>query len=402
MASQSISTELEALERFVVENDELFQLEEAIGRFNIFDALGIARVEIRHSNFLAWLLDPSESHGQGGLFLKAVLMDLLRYSPVTQRPLSPVELDGIELRGVEIRREWHNIDLLIICQDPQFLIIIENKIDSGEHSNQLGKYEAEIQTHFPGQSALFAFLTRSGIEASDDSWVGYSYADLHRVLVRVRTASANAIGDDVLTFLDHYLRLIGSRFMDDPKIDELCRKIYRNHRQALDLIWDRIGEGGFIVDVEELLRAKPDRWVVVNRTSRHVDFVPTEWLAWLPPLCALPKSDPRFWLVWRLGVNDGKCRLRVLVRPCADVVVRRAIVERMLKDEQEFGFAISGQATDKWTTVYSTTIDQWKEDEEPDREKLLTKIEQRLDSLQKKLWALGDALGPILKAVTKS
>ena len=57
----------EALERFVVDNDDLLQLEERIGRFNIFDALGVAHAEIRHSNFLAWLLDPAESHGHEAL-----------------------------------------------------------------------------------------------------------------------------------------------------------------------------------------------------------------------------------------------------------------------------------------------------------------------------------------------
>jgi hypothetical protein len=53
---------LAALERFVVEKDDLFQLEESIGRFNIFDALNVGCVEIRHSSFLAWLLDPADSH----------------------------------------------------------------------------------------------------------------------------------------------------------------------------------------------------------------------------------------------------------------------------------------------------------------------------------------------------
>jgi len=84
-------TDREALEHLVVDNDDLLELEELIGRFNIFDALGIARVEIRHSNFLAWLLDPAESHGQGSIFLKAVLMDLFKQAPVDKRPLSPVD-----------------------------------------------------------------------------------------------------------------------------------------------------------------------------------------------------------------------------------------------------------------------------------------------------------------------
>lgn len=64
----SSDPDLQALERFVAENDALTQLETRIGPFNIFDALGIVHAELRHSNFLAWLLDPGESHGLGGVF----------------------------------------------------------------------------------------------------------------------------------------------------------------------------------------------------------------------------------------------------------------------------------------------------------------------------------------------
>src|SRR5688572_1146832 len=138
---------LSALEQFVVENDDLLTLESLIGRFNIFDALRIARAEIRHSNFLAFILDPIESHGQSQLFLKALLMDLLKAAPPSLRPLSPIDIDGTDLRGVVVRREWNNIDLLITCDQPSFVIAIENKIDSGEHSNQLFKYKEVVSQH---------------------------------------------------------------------------------------------------------------------------------------------------------------------------------------------------------------------------------------------------------------
>src|SRR6266704_3440019 len=128
--------DLAALERFVVDNDDVLTLESLIGRFNIFDALAISQTEIRHSNFLAFILDPAESHGQGQLFLKAVLMDLLKEAPAELRPLSPIDLDGTDLRGVEIRREWKHIDLLITCRKPQFVVVIENKVGSYDHSNQ--------------------------------------------------------------------------------------------------------------------------------------------------------------------------------------------------------------------------------------------------------------------------
>src|SRR5690606_28963657 len=128
--ARAVETDIAALERFVVDNDELLELEERIGRFNIFDALRIVDREVRHSDFLAWLLDPAESHGQGALFLRAILMDLFKTARENgfPCPASPIELDGEDLRGVEVRREWKNIDLLTRCQQPSFVIAIENKI----------------------------------------------------------------------------------------------------------------------------------------------------------------------------------------------------------------------------------------------------------------------------------
>lgn len=216
-SDQASADSIAALERFVVENDDLLALEARLGRFNIFDALGITRAEIRHSNFLAFLLDPSESHGQGPVFLRALLMDLLKDAPREARPMSPVEIHSTDLRGVDVRREWKRVDVLITCKEPRFVVAIENKVDSGEHSNQLARYRAEIAAAFPGWPALHVFLTVGGEDPSDAAWMPYSYGDVRRVLSRVRERYDRAIGDDVRVFLDHYLHLIETRFMEDPR-----------------------------------------------------------------------------------------------------------------------------------------------------------------------------------------
>src|SRR5262245_58098 len=134
-----------ALERFVVENEDLPTLEVHIGKFNIFDAVGIARTEIRHSNFLAFLLDPAETHGHGQLFLNALLMDFLKRASPDLRPLSPIELDGTELREVTVQREWGRVDLLITASEPPLVVAVENKIGSSEHSDQLNRYEQLVK-----------------------------------------------------------------------------------------------------------------------------------------------------------------------------------------------------------------------------------------------------------------
>ncbi len=57
----------------------LDQIEVQIGRprtFNIFEAMGATRQELRHSDFLAFLLDPHQTHGLGDALLRALLREL--------------------------------------------------------------------------------------------------------------------------------------------------------------------------------------------------------------------------------------------------------------------------------------------------------------------------------------
>jgi hypothetical protein len=60
----------------LVSDLNLKRLQKLIGRFNTFRVLGIENMEIKHSQMLAWLLTPSESHGLGDQFLRKYLMSL--------------------------------------------------------------------------------------------------------------------------------------------------------------------------------------------------------------------------------------------------------------------------------------------------------------------------------------
>jgi hypothetical protein len=391
----------EALERFVVENDDLLTLESRIGRFNIFDALGITRVEIRHSNFLAFILDPAESHGQGQIFLKAVLMDLLKKASPGGRPLSPIDLDGTDLRGVEVRREWKHIDLLILCQEPRLCVVIENKIGSKEGPDQLSRYEATVKQHYPGVRPLYVYLTLDSEVPSEDAWMSYSHADIHRVLTRVRETNGNAIGDDVLVFLDHYLSLLGTRFMNDKEIDELCRKIYKNHRQALDLIWERVGtpESGVLADVANVLEEDP-RWHMFYQRGKLTDFLPKAWLEWLPPHGVDFKDIPQAWIVLRFHLFEGSLDFYAEVRRMADPAMRRRIVELLIAEAPGFGFKRSqaGKLTDKYTRFCGREkVSEWGEDDKPESEAIRVAVKKTLDDLYPKLEKLALVLKPLCK-----
>ena len=63
----------ESLATFVYNNPNLERLEALLDDFNPFVALRWTRQELRHSSFLAWILDPSETHGLGDYFLRTFL-----------------------------------------------------------------------------------------------------------------------------------------------------------------------------------------------------------------------------------------------------------------------------------------------------------------------------------------
>jgi len=373
-----------ALERFVCENDELLELEQRIGRFNIFDALNIARVEIRHSSFLAWLLDPAESHGQGPLFLNAVLMDLLRQeSAIGRRPFSPIELDGAKLRGVQVRREWRSIDILIACDDPAFVIAIENKVDSGEHGDQLHRYRETLDKaeEFRGRPKQYVFLTPEGDEPTHDDWVPYSYRDLHDVLRRVMSTNRGSLGDDVTAFLNHYLRLIGSRFMDDPDIDDLCQRIYKNHRQAIDLIVERVADvdADVVSVVSDLLSESEDAWHVLRRRPRLIEFQPVEWRRHLPRMNVSAETiDDLAYLSWYVEAYKSDIRFFIQFTPLDDVAIRRRVIDAVVKGVP--ALSTRGTPKDSWTRVYSKQVMKLRPDDAVDVDQVRGAVRRVLET----------------------
>jgi len=67
-------TDQKALEVFLLDNPELGQLEALLDEFNIFEAVGAVRQEVRHSDFLTFLLNPRERHGLGTTFAQQLLL----------------------------------------------------------------------------------------------------------------------------------------------------------------------------------------------------------------------------------------------------------------------------------------------------------------------------------------
>jgi hypothetical protein len=107
--------DLALLEALIVDNPDLERLEALLEQFNIFEALGAVRVELRHSDFLAFLLNPNQSHGLGDVFVKRLLQKALASSQ-NASPITPIDLDLYDLRECYICHCLYNCLFAIILQ----------------------------------------------------------------------------------------------------------------------------------------------------------------------------------------------------------------------------------------------------------------------------------------------
>ncbi len=223
-----MSSQIKALEAFA-EDPELVRLESLLKRFNLFEAVGVVRHELRHSDFLAFLLDPSRNHGLGAIFLSEFLQAVR---------LTTLDLDALNLSHAYVFREWHHIDILVLDDVNHFAVIIENKVDTDEHSGQLSRYYADVRSHFPEHEIIALYLTSDGDAPSDDRYLAISYSQVCQIIEKIIGECHETLDVDVVVVIKHYAQMLRRHIVSDSDVAELCRTIYQKHRQALDLIFE--------------------------------------------------------------------------------------------------------------------------------------------------------------------
>lgn len=272
---------VDALRRFVVECTELRELERSLGRFSLFDVLRSTHSELRHSNMLAWLLDPTGSHGLDDLFLRRWLMLVLNEADMEDLPLDPVEVDTEPVARVEVRREWNYIDVLVnirLKSGTEWVVAIENKVNARQSKGQLKRYRELIQQSYPHSRHIFIFLTKNEEVPEDqekEHYVSARYETVKRTLDLCLSEGQDSMGHGPRYLIEQYNHLINERFMANSKERELALKIYQEHRKALDYIFeqipDKLNEVGALVS-----KAVKDagHW---TRSNKPVVFLPVEW-----------------------------------------------------------------------------------------------------------------------------
>ncbi len=328
LLSDARTEQLRALKRFAAD-DRLAEVKRLIAeagaqaaRFNLFELLGLASDEERHSRILGWLFDPAQNHAIGEAFLASFLAattaeaDKRCIAPAAA-PTAGWETTGVQLEWFhQVDDEWGYLDILIVNRQKRFLCAIENKIWSAERSDQLTRYRKALEAAYPDYRRHLVFLSPRGT-APDSAeerkfWTPVKYTAVLSALDR--TIETQTMPPDVSAFLRQYATTLRRRIVpDSTEINRLARKIYLEHREAIELIYQH--KPNFVDETKLVLREAirhQKNWSLDQEYPLFLQFRPREWAdyqsmatgtGWLPSTALL---------LFQFNFRDGRNNLPYL------------------------------------------------------------------------------------------
>ena len=211
--------------------------------FNAFDVLRYAEYEIRHSNVIAWLLDPGGTHGIGRGFLEWFLG---RARLPGKLPTEIVRGDGGQT--VRVAREEYYVDVTIFMESDRgrHIVAIENKPGRAapEHYDQARAHLERLSPKYSGHEIHGVLLStsREGIEGQD----GIAHVSWRDVGAQIKTMhGTGAFGkEEVAAFIRQYLVAVGRLIGPDESDADYFRKLLDDHHSLLKNMSGVLGEEG--------------------------------------------------------------------------------------------------------------------------------------------------------------
>lgn len=357
--------EKQQLINFVVNNDKLDILKARINRFNPFKILKVQDHEIRHSNVLAWILNPLENHNFDDRLLKRFLLKIL-LKPDNDEILEDMDLiyklQQMPLLDMKVFRETANIDILLVSDQHKIVILIENKVHSGEHSNQLSRYYDYVSKNYLGYVIIPIFLTLEGISSTHNKYFSSSYDDILETIEFMIANYKDRTSSEVIFFLEYYSSILKEKYVMDIELKKMCKEIYMQNKDVIDMIYSVGNE----IDIEPAVYRFMEKFPeVVSVSIKNRTF----WFG-VDSFLKGRKGDLDSWgggfpVCFWFSEYYGKLKLTFEVGPFEDANQRVDFLNKL----ESYGIKISERSKElgrKYTRIHTRThvINDWTDSDE--------------------------------------
>ncbi len=301
------------------------------------------------------MLDPRGNHGLGDAFVKRLLQRTLTVAGNTTVSLTPVELEGWTLDRMTVQREWQYLDILLLDEEHELAVIVENKIGTDEHSDQLQRYYDLVNQHYPGWRIVGLYLTPGGERPSHEAYLPLSYGFICEAIDGLAESYTSVLNPDVKTLMSHYTEMLRRNLVgvSDSEIGRLCREINRRHRRALNLIYEYRAKAQ--VEIQSLIKGLIDgeaRLIRDYSSKSEVYFGVRDWDT--PALLTNSSGTaPGRLLLFDFWNYPGSLDLKLYVGPGPEETRQRLLdVARAHPD----AFRVTGNPNSRWTAILSRTF----------------------------------------------
>ncbi|KYC32361.1 hypothetical protein A0J57_10555 [Sphingobium sp. 22B] len=382
---------IDDLEALVINNPAFNEIDAAFDRFCPFEALGVVGHEIRHSNFLAYCLDPARPHGFGSECLKGVMRAVARAyrnwpSALDQRAITPLDFHLMDLDAAQVEREWkRSIDLFVVLPDQRMVIAFELKIDAKEHGQQLRRYRLAVEEHYPateGWDNLLVFLTKRGDEPGEhgEGWFALELAEVAIELDRIVEAGLG--GDAARDQLASYLAMLRRHHLPNDRLEEYAAKLWSQHREALEFLMERSPQGGAGVfgllyerreELARMLSEAAGVSVVLDDSTRgNIRFAVPRWDGYPDMLTAIRWTSSNRLLLLELAPDGDRNAIRMrFVIGQGDPAIRQKLYAVL----EQFGITSRRKTiTSAWTRLQTETLVSKLNDSEEDQEVIVEQV----------------------------
>lgn len=257
-------------------------LRERISRKSLLDIWGVGRRENGHSNFLAWLLSPEESHDLGHFALQKLLL-LLASCRLTPEQQLPEALKCAILAGkniicaAKVEREFpipstkERVDIVANIELTEefaglkrLQIILENKIDAVETNGQTIRYYTHFTTEAEaGILPVFVYLSRIHAQPCKDlHFIRISYQQIFDFLIRPALQRQN---------VPEYTRILLQEYVSHLSYfnaNSLFIAMNEQQRSLLIKFWDE--NSALIQACAQVLSEDPDSSPEVQESARSI------------------------------------------------------------------------------------------------------------------------------------
>ncbi len=349
---------LQRLESLAAERRTEFDAFDFIGQLRLESGESLWASEEFHSNLLAWLLRPGQSHGLGDCFLKP-LLDSAGASDASQ---------AVDWSVAEVIREWEHVvhgqqgylDILILNEPAQVLCAIENKTFSTEHHEQLTRYRNALEYAYPRFAKYHVFLTPQGTEPyrdeEKDFWQPVAYSVIYDILQQILDTDDHSTNSDVRAFLRQYATTLRRNLVPDTSVSQLARRIYLEHREAVELLL--ANRPDWAAEAKSILKEAIEQqreWILDSEISSAVRFRGIDWDQFGVTRTGSGwevESDALFLFEFR--VYEGQPRLRIWMSPAGseNEQFRRSLFEA-IKQRPTLFSPRESSSRDSWMILHT-------------------------------------------------